>query len=318
MKSEEIHVGGQAVIEGVMMRAPERVSVAVRTPDGKITVKEDPYSAFSKKHKFFGLPLLRGAVVLIESLVLGVKALSWSAEVAMDEEDKKNGKKKEEKKGNLSKLSLVFTVIFALVAGLLIFFYIPLVLTDLIGVKSGVAFNLVDGVIRLLIFGLYIFLISLWKEIRRVFEYHGAEHKSIYAFESGVDLTVDKVREYSTKHPRCGTSFLIVVMIVSILVFIGLGRPDTIQERLIRLLFVPLIGGISYEFIKLSGKKRDSKIAKIFIAPGVWLQKVTTKEPDDQQLEVALVALKSALGNDLSEMENVVFASHDNKDNDLK
>jgi len=165
---------------------------------------------------------------------------------------------------------------------------------------------------------LYIFLISLWKEIRRVFEYHGAEHKSIYAFESGVDLTVDKVREYSTKHPRCGTSFLIVVMIVSILVFIGLGRPDTIQERLIRLLFVPLIGGISYEFIKLSGKKRDSKIAKIFIAPGVWLQKVTTKEPDDQQLEVALVALKSALGNDLSEMENVVFASHDNKDNDLK
>jgi len=317
MNSNDLHVGGQAVIEGVMMRSPERVSVAVRTYEGKIALKEDNYTAFSKRHKFFGLPIFRGAVVLIESLVLGVKALSWSAEVAMEEEEnkkdeKQKNKKEKKNKGSLSKISLALTVIFALGAGLLIFFYIPLVLTDLLGAESGIAFNLIDGAIRLIFFGLYIFLISLWKEIRRVFEYHGAEHKSIYAYESGVNLSVDDVKKYSTRHPRCGTSFLIVVMIVSILVFMFLGRPDTVQERLIRLLFVPLIGGISYEFIKLTGKKRDSKIAKIFIAPGIWLQKVTTKEPDDKQLEVAIVALRSALGEDLSGEENVVIETEAN------
>ncbi|RKY85484.1 DUF1385 domain-containing protein, partial [candidate division KSB1 bacterium] len=177
MKKNNLNVGGQAVIEGVMMRSPERVSVAVRIPNGKIALKEDPYISYTKRNRFLNLPLIRGAVVLIESLVIGIKALSWSAETAISEEDKKNNKKNKNKKGSLSKFSLTVTVIFALGAGLVIFFYVPLILTDFLGVKSGIYFNLVDGFFRLSIFGLYIFLISLWKEIKRIFEYHGAEHK---------------------------------------------------------------------------------------------------------------------------------------------
>lgn len=304
MKNDEhIHVGGQAVIEGVMMRSPEYVSVAVRRKDGQIVLKREPYVSLTRRHRILGLPFIRGGVVLIESMVLGIKALNFSSDVAMAEENEKKednpqkGKKKE--KPLLDKLIMGFTVVFALAMGIGLFFYVPLLLTELTGVRGGVMFNLVDGVFRLAVFLSYLALVSLWKEIRRVFEYHGAEHKSIFAYENGCDLEVDKVRQFSSHHPRCGTSFLLVVMLVSILVFIMLGRPADVSDRLIRFLFVPVIGGISYEIIRLSEKSWGRRIASMLVAPGLWLQNITTKEPDAGQLEVALAALKSSLGEEM-------------------
>jgi len=299
-------VGGQAVIEGVMMRSPESVTVAIRKNDGQIVVKKEPYIALNKRYKLLNLPIIRGAIVLIESLYLGIKALSFSAEEAMEEE--KPGKKESERMkvaasaGETVKKEKIFTTLWLILSllmgfalALLIFFYLPLILTGLTRVKGGFLFNLIDGLIRITFFLIYIWVISLWKSMRRIFEYHGAEHKSIFAFEAGKDLTVENAKKYSTHHPGCGTSFLLIVMIVSILVFMFLGRPHTISDRLTRLLFFPLIAGISYELTKLSRKKRGNRIVKMLIAPGLWLQRITTKEPDEAQLKVALAALKSAL-----------------------
>ena len=281
-----------------MMRSPEYVSVAVRKPDGKIALKRQKYLSWTKRFKVLGLPFFRGGVILIESMLLGIQALNFSGEVAM-EEDKKKKKENKQKSDFAAKAGLVFTLLFAFLFGLLIFFYLPLVLADLTGVKNGVLFNLVDGAIRLSFFLLYIYLISLWKEIRRVFEYHGAEHVSIFAFEDGKPLTVEAASKYTTHHPRCGTSFLIVVMLVSIMVFVFLGRPETIVDRLIRFLFIPVIGGLSYEIIKLADTKAGAWLAKTLVLPGLWLQNITTQKPDASQIEVALVALKSSLNQDL-------------------
>ncbi|UCE19621.1 MAG: DUF1385 domain-containing protein [Gemmatimonadota bacterium] len=287
-------IGGQAVIEGVMMRAPQRIAVAVRKPNGEIALKEEPFVSLSKRMKLFGLPLIRGVVSLIETMVIGVKALTYSADMAVQEEgEHKDGKSSK----TFSTAWLVGTVTIALGFGFLLFFYLPLFVTGLFGFESGVLFNVVDGLIRLGVLLLYIWIISMWKEIRRIFEYHGAEHKTIFAYEAGQPLTVASVRAYTTHHPRCGTSFLLIVVVVSILVFLFLGRPDNVGERFLRFLFIPVIGGVSYELIKLSGRKRHSKIGRFFLAPGLWLQRITTKEPSDDQLEVALAALKSALGN---------------------
>ena len=294
---QKINVGGQAVIEGVMMRSPQRVAVAVRRADGKIVVKDQDFQSIMKRFKILGWPILRGAVVLIESLILGIRALNFSSEIAINEE--KPGEKVN-KKSKKSDITIGFTMVLAFSVGLLLFFYIPLLLTDLTGVKSGLGFNLIDGFFRMLIFLGYIILISRWKEIRRVFEYHGAEHKSVFAFEDKRELSIQETQPYSTHHPRCGTSFLFMVIIVSIIVFIFLGRPDSIPERLLRLAFVPIIGGISYELIRLSDKVQKNNLLHIFILPGLWLQRITTKEPDTDQLEVALVALKTALGQNVS------------------
>jgi len=296
-KPEKIQVGGQAVIEGVMMRSPEFVSVAVRKPDGKIVLRRDRYISWTRRFKVLGFPLVRGGVILIESLVLGIKALNFSGDVAMKEaEEKKNPKKGSQK---WSKVWTWFAYILALGLGIVIFFFLPLLLTELTGVKGGVMFNLLDGGIRLVFFLSYLGLISLWKEIRRVFEYHGAEHKSIFAYEEGRPLTLEGIKPYSTHHPRCGTSFLLVVMLVALIVFVCLGKPQDWGDRLIRFLFIPVIGGISYEIIRLSGKKFGKRIARVLVAPGLWLQRITTREPDDSQLEVALVALKSALNQEV-------------------
>lgn len=303
---EKINVGGQAVLEGVMMRSPDKVSVAVRKPDGIIHVKVHDFISLTKKIKPLGWPLLRGGIILIESLVLGIQALNYSGEIAIEEEKKKENakkgkpaKKKSENKW-LTRLYLAFMVIFSLGVGLGIFFYVPLLLTQLTGVQSGLAFNLIDGILRLAFFLAYLLIISQWKEIRRVFEYHGAEHKSIFAFEDNQKtVTLEAAKKYITFHPRCGTSFLMIVLLVSIVVFIFLGKPDTIGQRLLRLAFIPLIGGLSYEIIKLSDKLSRFAAVKILIAPGLWLQRITTQEPDDDQLEVAIVALKAALGQNL-------------------
>jgi len=296
--TEKFQVGGQAVIEGVMMRSPKSFTVAIRKSNGQIVIKKEPYIALTERFKFLKIPIIRGALVLIESLYLGIKALSFSAEEAMEEENperKTSSAKQEKKEGVLITLWLILSLLMGFALALFIFFYLPLLLVDLIGIKGGFLFNLIDGLIRITFFLIYIWTISLWKSMRRVFEYHGAEHKSIFTFEAGENLTPQNSQKYSTHHPGCGTSFLLIVMIISILVFMFLGRPHNISERLIRLLFVPLIAGISYELTRLSRKKKNSKIVKILIAPGLWLQRITTREPDKKQLEVAIAALKSAL-----------------------
>ena len=310
-EEKEIQVGGQAIIEGVMMRSPDRVAVAVRRPDGKIVLKNDPYISLTKRNKFWGLPIIRGAVILIESIVIGIKALTFSGDVAVTEEQKKEEKKsknKNPKKSGISNLWLIGTVIFSLIIGLALFFYLPLILTDLLGAKTGFWFNIVDGILRVIIFLLYLGLITLWKDIQRIFQYHGAEHKTIFAFEDGKELTVENSQSYTPHHPRCGTSFILTVLLISIFVFMLLGRPETIVDRLVRLAFVPLIGGISYEIIKLSDKKKNNPIVNLFIQPGLWLQKITAREPDESMLEVALVALKGSLGSQFSDDPNVVLA----------
>jgi len=293
MLKKNVDVGGQAVIEGVMMRSPEYITIAVRKSNGEIVVKKNRYISLSKRFKLLNLPIIRGVVALGETLYIGIKALTFSAEEAIEEEAPSVEKK--EKKGMFSSLWLIATVILAFILAFLLFFYLPLMVTSFLNIKGGFLFNLVDGIIRIAIFLIYIRVITLWGEMRRIFEYHGAEHKSIYTLEAGDDLLPVNAKKYSTLHPRCGTSFLLIVMIVSIIVFMFLGRPHTLADRLVRFLFIPLIAGISYELIKLSGKKRESKIAKILMAPGLWLQKMTTKEPSEKQLEVAIAALKEAL-----------------------
>lgn len=289
-------VGGQAVMEGVLMRSQDRYAVAVRRPNGDIVVKKAPWQTMTKKCKLAGLPIIRGGIILIEALVLGIKALTFSGDIAMEEENAKHGKIAA--KSIWEQIWMILTLIFSFALGLALFFYVPLLITDLFNFESGIVFNIVDGLLRLLFFLAYIYLISQWKDIRRVFEYHGAEHKSVYAFEEKKELTVGGARPYTTLHPRCGTSFLLIVMLTSIIVFMFLGVPEGIGDRLLRLAFVPIIGGVSYEFIRLSERASKNPISRLFILPGLWLQKITTKEPDDAQLEVALVALRSALDLD--------------------
>ncbi|MBE0478324.1 DUF1385 domain-containing protein [Candidatus Aerophobetes bacterium] len=302
--SEDVQIGGQAVIEGVMMRSPQYVSIALRKSNGEIVVKKDAFVPLIKRYKFLNLPIIRGAITLVETLYIGIKALTYSADIAAQEDLEGEESSKEVKKEDAlrSKKEKLFTTLWLSLSialgvflALFLFFYLPLVLTDLLRVKAGYLFNIVDGMIRISIFLVYLWLITMWKSMRRIFEYHGAEHKSIFALERGEGLTVENVKKYSTHHPRCGTSFLLIVMLVSIAIFMFVGRPHTIQERLIRLLYVPLIGGISYELIKLSGKKATNRLVRALVAPGLWLQRMTTKEPDDKQLEVAIVALKSSL-----------------------
>jgi len=286
---ESFAVGGQAVIEGVMMRAKNFIACAVRDPEGEIVLTREPFESFLVRLKLHKVPILRGAIGLIETMYVGMRMLSYSAEIAMPEEASK-------RKGWQEKASTAFTMVAAFVLGLGLFFYLPLVLTDLVpGTEGSMSFNLVDGLFRLLFFLAYIWLISLWKDMRRVFEYHGAEHKTINTYEAGVPMTPESIKEHTRLHPRCGTSFLLLVMVVSIVVFIFTGRPETLGDRLIRLAFVPLIGGISYELIKLSGKPKWRPWLAPLVYPGLGLQLLTTKEPDLDQCEVALTSLAACL-----------------------
>ncbi len=271
-----------------MMRSPTYYATAVRTPQGRIVIQKKAFVSLTRKFKFLNIPIVRGAINLVETLVLGIKSLSYSAEQAVEEEgtgEKKTG----------SNLAIFGSVVLALGLGIGLFFYVPLLLTDLMDVSSGLMFNLIDGAFRLLIFLAYIYAISRWREMRRIFQYHGAEHKTIYAFEAGKELTPEAAREFSTLHPRCGTSFLIVVMLVSVVVFIFLGKPHTISDRLLRFAMIPLIGGISFEFIKLSAKEKFGKVFKPAIWPGLTLQRITTQEPTEDMLEVAIAALDACL-----------------------
>jgi len=299
--SGKLNVGGQAVIEGVMMRSPTSFAIAVRKPNGEIATLVEPLKLLSETSRLFKLPIIRGVITLISALFLGVRALNFSADIAMEEEE---GKEKKEKK-EMGSLAMGLTVAFSLGLGILLFFVLPLYLTKLLKTviptvgSSEFSFNLVDGAIRMTIFVVYIMGISMMKDIKRVFQYHGAEHKSIYAFEAGEELTVENARKHSSLHPRCGTSFLLTVMLVSILVFSFLSHEMPFwKTALSRLVFIPLIAGLSYEFIRYSGKKIGSKGMGLLMAPGLWLQKLTTREPSDDQLEVALISLKEALKNE--------------------
>jgi len=289
MSDKVISVGGQAVIEGVMMRSPTYYATAVRTPQGRIVIQKNRYVALTHRFKFLNIPVIRGALNLVEMMWIGIQSLSYSASQAVEEETK-NPKSRVG-----ASLSILGSIVFALGVGFVLFFLLPLWLTENLPIENGVVFNLVDGVFRLTIFLGYIILIAQWKEMKRIFQYHGAEHKTIYAFENGKDLTVDNARPFTTLHPRCGTSFLIVVMLVSIVVFAMLGKPHTWGDRLVRFAMIPLIGGISFEFIKLSAKEKIARYIGPAVWPGLTLQRVTTREPSDDMLEVAIAALDACL-----------------------
>jgi uncharacterized protein YqhQ len=290
MADKRFTVGGQAVIEGVMMRSPTYYATAVRTPNGTIVIQKNRWVALTRRFRFLNIPIVRGGINLVEMMWIGIQSLSYSASQAADE----NADPKP-KQSVSSNLAILGSVVFALAAGFGLFFYLPLWLTELTGVEGSLAFNLVDGVFRLAIFLGYLLAISRWKEMKRVFQYHGAEHKTIYAFENGQDLTVDNARPYTTLHPRCGTSFLLVVMLTSIFVFALLGKPDTWGDRLLRFAMIPVIGGLAFEFIRLSAKEKFARFLKPAIWPGLTLQKVTTAEPSDDMLEVAIAALVACL-----------------------
>ncbi|MFZ2950054.1 MAG: DUF1385 domain-containing protein [Desulfuromonadaceae bacterium] len=301
---DKIHVGGQAVIEGVMMRAPRSVAIAVRRPDGEIIVRKELVVPLSERFPIVKLPILRGAVALFTSLIIGIKALNFSANEAMteDEKEKENEKKNDGGKEGGSELSswaMAGTMSIAFGFGICLFFLFPLYLTKLLTPVIGdnnIVFNLVDGVIRVVVFLLYIWAISRMEDIQRVFQYHGAEHKSIFAFEDGVVLTVENVRRYSRLHPRCGTSFLLIVMLVSIAVFSLIPKlwPFYLKAGS-RIILLPMIAGISYEFLKWSAQHDSHPLVKLVITPGLALQRLTTREPDDSQLEVAIRAMNEAL-----------------------
>ena len=287
---DPLRVGGQAVIEGVMMRSPHSMAVAVRRPNGEIVVKRERLNFFSEKKLFSKLPLVRGVMNLLSALVLGMKALNFSANQSLEEEKE------------VSSWTMGLTFAFALCFGILLFFLIPLFLTKWLRFAipmvstSGILFNLVDGIIRLVIFLAYLWAISFFKEIRRIFQYHGAEHKSIFAFEAGEILTADRVKGYSHLHPRCGTSFLLIVMVVSILVFALIPHQLSFGYKVAsRVVFIPLIAGLAYEIIRFADKKRERKSMQYFIKPGLWLQRMTAHEPSEDQIEVALRALHEVL-----------------------
>lgn len=290
-KEGRLRVGGQAVIEGVMIRSPRSMAIAVRRPNGEIVMKREGLAFFSEQTFFFKLPLVRGVIALISALILGIQALNYSANQALPEEEKA-----------LDSRAMGFTLAAALCFGIFLFFLLPLYLTKWLRFaipmvsESGLLFNLVDGTIRLAIFLVYLWGISFFKEIQRVFQYHGAEHKSIFAFEAGEALIIDRVKGFSYLHPRCGTSFLLIVMVVSILVFALIPHHLPFGYKVAsRVVFIPLIAGLSYELIRFADEKRESRGVQYFIKPGLWLQRLTAREPSEAQIEVALYALKGVL-----------------------
>lgn len=278
--------GGMAVIEGVMMRGPELSAVAVRKPDGMVEVETEPNSTLNRRYPVLSWPLVRGTYMLIESLVVGVRMLNKSANMSMGEEDEE-----------LSAREIFFTGVIAFLLAMALFVALP---TGIVHYTrqflGGVLLqNVVEGIIRIALFLGYVYIISRMQEIDRVFMYHGAEHKTIFTYEAGKELTVDNARSYSTLHPRCGTSFLLIVMLVSILVFAVLGEGSLFYRIWSRIAVLPVVAGLGYEFIKFSGKYYHNPWARIIITPGLWLQKLTTREPDDSQLEIAIIALKAVL-----------------------
>lgn len=304
-KNKEIHktsIGGQAVMEGVMMRGPKEIATAVRKSNGEIIIDKKTASSIFTKYKFLKIPILRGVISFFDSMITGVKCLMFSAE-QVDLEDGEEYKPSKFEKwlddtfgDKIKDIVIYFSVFVSLIFSIGLFILLPTVLVGWMKhfIVSAPLLSLCEGGVRIVIFLAYLFLVSRMKDIQRVFEYHGAEHKTIAAYEHGEELTPENARKYSRLHPRCGTSFLLIVMIISIIFFSFLKWETVWQRMLYRLLLLPVVAGVSYEIIKFAGRS-DSKLVKWLTSPGLALQLLTTREPDDSQLEVAIAALKSVM-----------------------
>lgn len=293
MTKEKMPVGGQAVIEGVMMRGADKVAVAVRQPDGQIIVDVNPVSSIKDKYLILKKPLLRGVITLFESLYDGMKALAFSAQVSGEEEDQ------------LTKSEMVLTIVTSVALAVVLFIIIPTWSMRFLHslTEDPLLLNLAEGVLRMVIFLVYIGAISSMKDIQRVFQYHGAEHKTIYAYEAGLPLDVEHIRPFSTLHPRCGTNFLMIVMMISMFVFTFLGWPNLLERIASRIVLMPVIAGVSYEIIRWAGAHADNSVVRFAIMPGLLLQKLTTRQPDDTQIEVAVASLKAVLSESAAEVQ---------------
>ncbi|MDQ3129745.1 MAG: DUF1385 domain-containing protein [Acidobacteriota bacterium] len=361
----DLIVGGQAVMEGVMMRTPSAYAIACRKKDGTIVHTAERLPKWSDEHKWLNLPVLRGGATLIQSMALGVKALNFSARIYEEDLEAEKAEKVKAKqletqavyaegtadenftkapvkvimpekpavKKQSQSASAVGSIIFALGFNILLFVVAPLILTNVLFIALGwaqspalladaslwesvkayiweikpdswVAFNLIDGVIRMIFFVTMIFTMSYLRDIRRVFEYHGAEHKTVFNWEKGLDLTVANAKVQKRQHPRCGTSFLMVVMLVAIVLFSVIKFDAMWLNLVVRIALMPLVAGLSYEIIRYAAKKESSAIFKMMTLPGIWLQNITTQEPDDDQLEVAIISLKESLKLEPDEVEN--------------
>lgn len=298
-------IGGQALIEGVMMRGPKNVAIAVRKPNNEIELKTQKLNTLAMRHKVFGLPFIRGVVGLVEAMVIGTKALMYSAEFFEEDisEDAKESFTQRIFKDKAADVEMFFAMVISMVFAVGMFMILPTIITNFFKARidSAIGLNLVEGLFRIIIFLVYVVAVSKLEDIRRVFEYHGAEHKTIHCYENGDELTVENVKKYPILHARCGTSFLFMVMIVSILVLSFFGWPNPLQRFLVRILMFPVIAGISYEINRLIGKS-SSKLAYFLSYPGLMIQKLATvKEPDGEQIEVAIASLKAVLPDNKGE-----------------
>ena len=283
-KITDLAVGGQAVIEGVMMRDAHRTATAVRLPSGEIDVETRTVSSIRDRYPVLNLPLIRGSVIMVESLIIGMRALSFSAQAAGEEDEQ------------MTKKEIAMTILFALVLASILFIVIPTGAAHLAAAYTDdpIVFNLIEGGIRLMVFLLYIWGISFMGGIRRIFQYHGAEHKTIHCYEAGEALTVENVQKFPRLHPRCGTNFLLIVMVVAIVFHVFFGWPDLWLRILSRLAILPVVAGVSYEIIRFAGRS-ENHLVHILITPGLWLQYLTTRPPADEMVEVAIESLKAVL-----------------------
>jgi len=314
LEAIDFAVGGQAVIEGVMMRSPNNLTIAVRKTDGSIKVKKRKFQTFTQRYKWLNIPIVRGVINLVEMMYVGSDAINYSAAESMDEEphqekksyDGETGKKNHTKYSVLAKIGLmimyIISFVLAIAMSIGLFKFIPLLITTWLDSQNAyihthyIVFNLIDGVIKMTIFLSYIYILSLFKSFHRVFEYHGAEHKSIFNYESHQPLNVENAKKQIRFHPRCGTSFILVVFLISILFYTFIPKqPDFWVNFSVRLALLPFIAGISYEYLKISAKHANNPIVKALIAPGLWFQRLTTQEPDEKQLAVGLESLQAAL-----------------------
>ncbi len=301
-----ILVGGQAVIEGVMMRVPGAYATAVRSPEGDIKVERHEFTSKAESSSFWKKPVLRGIIGLFEAMRIGFRTLQWSADIAMPEEAGKDSST-----GNF------FSTLFAVLLAITLFMIIPYSLTTYVFhlEKAALSFNLVAGILRITFFILYLLIISLLSDVKRLFMNHGAEHKVVYNFESGKEISIPNAQSFPTQHPRCGTSFMFIVLLIAILVFalidtaaIALIGELSIPVRLLlHLPLIPLVAGVSYEGIKITSRHGEKGIFRVLRAPGLWLQNITTKQPEDGMVEVAITALKEAFGDKLKDFEGKTF-----------
>ena len=304
-----ILVGGQAVIEGVMMRVPGAYATAVRDPEGKVHVDRHDFKSISERSNLWKKPILRGMAGLFEAMKMGMATLQWSADIAIPEE------KDKEKKPIVEFLSSLFAICLAIS----LFMILPMwITTKLLDVeREAVAFNMVSGGFRICFFVVYLFLISLMKDVGRLFQYHGAEHRVVYNFESGKDINITNAQSFPTQHPRCGTSFMFIVLLSAIIVFSIIdtivmsvtGHISLPIRLMVHLPMIPFVAGVSYEIIKVTARKGDSIIFRMLRAPGLWLQNITTRKPENEMVEVAIRALKEAFGDKFDEMSGKEYVA---------